>query len=119
MFGWMDFQVWRRDIAALLQQEHCHICHFDTQRIGDTMHCKLVIVFGVGDQQINLVFVDPNTDDYFSSRRPSQYTTDGLHPDSAAAEKLAEMIWAEMQTNNIEQGADCSTFSGGDNGGCN
>jgi hypothetical protein len=65
---------------------------------------------------INLVYVNPAADSWFTSRRPSQYTiSDGIHPTDAASERLAQLVWNAMVANNIEQGAGCS--SGG--GGCN
>jgi lysophospholipase L1-like esterase len=68
---------------------------------------------------IKLVFVNPIADSWFSSRRPSQYTTsDGIHPTDAASQRLAQMVWGAMVANSIEQGANCSSFNPS-TGGCN
>ena len=60
---------------------------------------------------INLVYVDPNKDSWFSSKRPSQYTiADGIHPTNAASRELARLVWTAMQENNMEQGEGCRNF---------
>ncbi len=60
---------------------------------------------------INLVYVDPNKDSWFSSKRPSQYTiTDGIHPTNAASRELARLVWTAMQSNDMEQGEGCQGF---------
>lgn len=66
---------------------------------------------GGAQRGINLVFVDPNKDGWFSSKRPSQYTiADGIHPTSAASQQLARLVWTAMKENNIEQGEGCRNF---------
>lgn len=64
------------------------------------------------ERGLNLVYVNPSTDSWFASRRPSQYTTfDGIHPTEAASERLANMVWDAMVANNIEQGEGCTYFN--------
>lgn len=66
---------------------------------------------GGASRGINLVYVDPNKDSWFSSKRPSQYTiADGIHPTNAASRELARLVWTAMQENNIEQGEGCQGF---------
>lgn len=69
------------------------------------------LIEGAARRGINLVYVDPMTDSFFTSRRPAQYTIDSIHPTTAAANKLADMIWAAMQANDIEQGPGCAGWS--------
>lgn len=60
---------------------------------------------------IKLVYVDPNKDVWFSSKRPAQYTlTDGIHPTAAASKELARLVWTAMQANDIEQNEGCQNF---------
>ncbi len=63
---------------------------------------------GGAERGINLVYVDPNKDAWFSSKRPAQYTiADGIHPTDAASRELARLVWTAMQANNMEQGDGC------------
>lgn len=75
----------------------------------DALAAKLVS--GAANRGIKLVYVDPNKDTWFSSRRPAQYTiADGIHPTAAASKELARLIWSAMQQKDIEQGEDCQNF---------
>ena len=66
---------------------------------------------GGASRGINLVYVDPNKDSWFSSKRPGQYTlADGIHPTNAASKELARLVWTAMQENDMEQGEGCQGF---------
>lgn len=68
---------------------------------------------GGAQRGLKLVYVDPNKDSYFSSKRPAQYTlADGIHPTDAASKELARLVWTAMQQNGIEQGEGCPRARG-------
>jgi lysophospholipase L1-like esterase len=57
---------------------------------------------------ITILTYNPNADPWFTTKNPTSYTvSDGIHPDTAASEQMAEMIWDLMVDNNIEQGDAC------------
>lgn len=59
------------------------------------------------DLGLNAAHFDPSEDQFFSSKRPGQYTTDSIHPTTAAGHRLAELIWETMQENDMEQDGGC------------
>lgn len=65
------------------------------------------LIAGAAARGINLVYVDPNEDTWFSRRSPWQYTIDTIHPTTAAANELAELIWDAMVANGFEQQGGC------------
>lgn len=63
---------------------------------------------------INIIVYNPNADPWFTTKNPASYTvSDGIHPDTAASEHMADMIWDLMVDNNIEQGEACPASGGG------
>lgn len=59
-------------------------------------------------QTVKMVYVDPRTS-FFNRSRAAIYTIiDGIHPTDAASEELADMVWSDMVSNDIEQTDTCA-----------
>lgn len=80
------------------------------QSEADVRNITLTAVDTFGGSLQKAVHWDPSDDPYFANKRPAQYTLEGIHPNGAAANEMAKMIWQTMQNAGIEQGPGCQGF---------